>query len=610
VPDTPLERLWGALTSQAGSHIPGALGAGRTEGDVKAGAALGVADARGHWLARSGSLIVALAGHPITEAADPAQKVLEDFRTRGRLALDGLKGSFAVAVVDVTARHALIAVDRMGIEPMCYGEAGGTFVFGTRADSVAARLGHSSAIDPQAVFDYLFFHMVPAPQTIFTGVRKLLPGQFAEYENGRVRVDFYWRMHYVDRPGAPEHELAARFRDLLPRTVSRVVDDRPVGTFLSGGTDSSTVTGILAGLQEAPVDAYSIGFDAPGFDEMEYARIAAQRYKARHHAYYITPDDVVAAIPRVAAAYDEPFGNASAVPVYYCAERARREGTRVMLAGDGGDELFGGNARYAKQKLFETYGFIPTALSRSLIEPLILRTPGLQQLWPLGKVRSYIEQARIPLPDRLESYNFVLRSDLEAMLEPDFLGAIAREHPLAVLREVYERTPSSSAINRMLHLDLKLTLADNDLRKVSTMCRLAGVDVRYPMLDDEMVALSGEVSPSGKVNRFRLRYFFKKALRDFLPPEILAKTKHGFGLPFGLWTLDHRPLYELAGDSLAAFRRRGFLRPGYIDQLLDQHRSGHASYYGVMVWVVMMLEQWLRSRVPLGATPNSFACSV
>jgi asparagine synthase (glutamine-hydrolysing) len=163
-----------------------------------------------------------------------------------------------------------------------------------------------------------------------------------------------------------------------------------------------------------------------------------------------------------------------------------------------------------------------------------------------------------------------------------------------MMREVYWRTASGSCVNRMMHLDLKLTLADNDLRKVNRMCELAGVAVRYPLLDEEMVAFSGQIPPSSKVKGLKLRYFFKEALRDFLPPETLSKSKHGFGLPFGIWMLNHAGLRELAYDSLDAFQRRGYVKREYLDQLLEQHRTGHATYYGVMIWVVMMLEQWFR----------------
>jgi asparagine synthase (glutamine-hydrolysing) len=605
VADTPLQRIYGMVT-------PGALA------DPAHGVFVRVAEARGHSLARSGSLIAALAGRPRWNETDeapetdhPAQRLMSEFRSHGVAALERIKGTFALAVVDVAARHALLAIDRMGVEALCYAECAGALCFGTRADAVSALLGRSPDIDPQALFDYLFFHMVPAPTTVFRGVRKLLPGQYLEYRDGAIKLDYYWRMQYLDRPTVPEGQLCRQFRDILPRAVSRQLDDLATGTFLSGGTDSSTVTGIFSRLRAAPVDAYSIGFDAEGFDEMEYARIAAKRFGARHHPYYVTPEDVLAAVPRIAAAYDEPFGNASAVAVYYCALQARGDGVRVMLAGDGGDELFGGNARYAKQKMFEAYARIPAAIRDKLIEPLALRVPLLERFPGVRKLKSYVEQARIPLPDRLEAYNFLFRAELAATLEPDFLASIRPEQPFEHMRAEYGRARSESSVNRMMHLDLKQTLADNDLRKVNVMCRLAGIDVRYPMLDDELVAFSGRVPPSGKVNGLRLRYFFKEALKDLLPPEIVAKRKHGFGLPFGVWMLRHPVLYELAADSLAAFRQRRLLQRRYVDSLLDRHRTDHASYYGVMVWLIMMLEQWLQAResmqgsVPAGGLPHA-----
>ncbi len=608
--ELPLLRVFGALALPGAPSEATTLSAfaGHEEAPPRlvahAGCAVGVACADGHWVAIDHGLVVALCGRPDLHAlpplpdaaADPAARLAAAYAAQGVEVLQGLHGSFALAILDARRRSALLAIDRMGIEAMCYARTPDGLVFGSRADAVAECAGRTPEIDPQSVFDYLFFHVVPAPGTIFRGVGKLLPGQYLELRDGRQRLDFYWRMRYVDRAISPEPELAQRFRDLLPEAVSRQLDGGPVGTFLSGGTDSTTVTGTLARLREEPVDAYSIGFDAPGFDEMEYARIAARRFGVRHHAYYVTPDDLVHAVPSIAGACDEPFGNASVVPAHFCARLARDEGIRALLAGDGGDEIFGGNARYAKQRVFEAYGLVPEALRKGLVEPLLLRLPGADRLPPARKLASYVRQARVPLPDRLETYNFLVREELAAMLEPDFLASVSPDHPFALMREVYGRTASASAVNRMMHLDLKLTLADNDLRKVNVACRLAGIEARYPMLDDAMVALSGEVPPSGKVRGVRLRPFFKDALRDFLPAEILAKEKHGFGLPFGLWMREHRALHELAADSLARFGRRGFLRPGYIDTLLANHRSGHASYYGVMVWVVMMLEQWLERR--------------
>ena len=271
---------------------------------------------------------------------------------------------------------------------------------------------------------------------------------------------------------------------------------------------------------------------------------------------------------------------------------AREDGVQVLLAGDGGDEIFGGNVRYAKQKVFEAYGHIPSALRRGLIEPLAF-APGSGHLPPLRKLASYIRQASMPLPDRLESYNFLHRSPLAEVFELDFLAAISQEEPIDLLRDVYGRTTSVSPVNRMMHLDLKFTLADNDLRKVSRMCDMAGIEVRYPLLDDELVEFSGEIPASLKVKGLKLRHFFKQAMKDVLPPETIAKSKHGFGMPFGLWLRDHPPLADLVPGSLADFGRRGILRPSYLQELRRQHLTGHATYFGIMIWVIAMLERWL-----------------
>jgi asparagine synthase (glutamine-hydrolysing) len=373
------------------------------------------------------------------------------------------------------------------------------------------------------------------------------------------------------------------------------VDADRIGAFLSGGTDSSTIAGLLAEIGGRGPDTYSIGFQAEGFDEMSYARIAARHFRCRAHEYYVTPEDVVEAIPLIARAYDEPFGNASAVPTYCCARLAHDDGKRLMVAGDGGDELFGGNARYAKQKAFEWYSGIPAALRHGL-EPVALHLPGGEQIGPLRKLQSYVRQARIPLPERLDAYNLLEREGFAAVFEPEFLRGIDVQRPAALAREAYLRASSTSAVDRMMHLDLKQTLADNDLRKVNRMCEFAGVEARYPMLDEAVVAFSGRIAPTEKVRGLRLRHFFKQALRDFLPAETIAKSKHGFGLPFGLWLRSHPRLAELADASLAAFAKRGWMRRDFIDRLLTAHRQDHATYYGAMIWVVVMLEHWLAAR--------------
>jgi len=517
--------------------------------------------------------------------------LIKAYRTLGKDLLSRLHGPFALAIQD--GDKALVAIDRIGIHSLTYALQGGVFVFSTSTGSVIKHPKISRNIDPQAIFNYIYFYDIPSPGTIFTGVEKLLPAQYIQFRNGRVEKGFYWKLHFDEHNRASLQTQKQQFHDLLRQAVTTSSRGDSIATFLSGGTDSSTITGILAELQENPVDSYSIGFGAEGFDEMEYARLAAQRFGATAHEYYLKPDDVLEAIPLIARTYDEPFANESAVPTYFCAKQAARDGIKIMLAGDGGDEIFGGNERYAKQMVFEHYGRLPGFLRKHLIGPVANGIPGGDALMPVRKLRSYIRQASVPLPERMESYNFIYRQHLNEMFEPEFLATVNPEIPKEMLQDAYFRADSGHPVNRMLHLDMKFTLADNDLRKVSRMCEAAGIEVRYPLLDEALVNFSGQLPINYKVRGQRLRWFFKEALKDLLPREILTKSKHGFGLPFGVWALSHDPLRELVDDSLKKFEGRGFVKTGYIKNIRQQHASEHSTYFGKMIWVMLMLEQWL-----------------
>ena len=503
-----------------------------------------------------------------------------------------LHGNFAFAVLEPLKKSAFLAIDRVGVERLCYAKKSGQLVFGSSVQSVAAHPAVGRTINPQAIYDYLYFHTIPAPRSIYQGVHKLLPGQYVSLKNGQIKTGFYWQADYAP-VDADFGSHRRNFRNVLDQSV-RNADAPATAAFLSGGTDSSTIVGALTAARGAPVDTFSIGFDADGFDEMEYARCAAERYGSRPHEYYLKPADIVTAIPVIAHEYDEPFGNESAVPTYFCAQAARAAGFEHMLAGDGGDEIFGGNARYAKQKLFESYFRLPSAIRRGLIEP-IAHIPGLSNRFPLSKLKSYVSQANVGLPLRLESYNFLHRTPLDQIFAADFIHAVDPSSADAALTEAYQRTASDHYINRMMHLDLKFTLADNDLRKVGTMTEAAGIEVHYPLLDDSMVAFANSLPVDYKVRGQKLRWFFKEALTDLLPEKIINKSKHGFGLPFGVWSMQYAPLGELVGDSMSDFKQRGWIQPAYLDHMLSMQRGQHASYYGVMIWVVTMLEQWLQA---------------
>ena len=503
-------------------------------------------------------------------------------------------GHFAVGLQLPDGRY-FAAIDPFAVRTLCWRlDTDGTLRVAARADELA----EGCEIDPQAIFDYLYFHCIPSPRTIYRGIHRLPPGHCLVYEQGQVSVRPYARPRFQpERTRVSFEALRDEFRRHLQESVARELDSSVPACFLSGGTDSSTVAGMIRAASGQPAHSYSIGFEAEGYDEMAYARIAAKHFGTEHHEYYVTPQDLVRSIAEVAAHYDQPFGNSSALPAYYCARVARSDGVTKLLAGDGGDELFGGNARYAKQRIFGWYQHLPAPLRSGLMEPLLERSP-LGRLPLLKKGASYVEQAKVPMPARLQMYNLLLRLGPAEVLSADFLAQVDTRAPAQHQQRVWDEVPEGSELNRTLAFDWRYTLAESDLPKVRETCALADVAVGFPMLDRALLDFSLRLPDDYKLKGLKLRWFFKEALRGFLPDEILTKKKQGFGLPFGVWCTRHPDLRALAEESVRALVDRGLVRPQFADRLFAEYLPSHPGYYGEMVWVLMMLEQWLRAHIP------------
>lgn len=508
--------------------------------------------------------------------------------------LSSVEGPFAVAVPGPDG-CLLLGVDRFARESLCYSAGPAGLRVAARADALAER---NPALDPQALFDYLFFHVIPSPRTVFRDVRRLPPGHWARCDGNDVTVDRYWVPTFEPPARAPTFERArSEFLDLLGKAVEQQLDGGRPGCFLSGGTDSSTVAGLIAKASGRQAATFSIGFDAEGYDEMAFARIAARHFGTDHHEYYVTPDDLVRTIPDVAASFDQPFGNSSVLPAYHCARIAREAGVSRLLAGDGGDELFGGNSRYAKQQVFDAYSHLPQWLRSRLLEPLFARRSDAR--WALArKASSYIEQASLPMPERTHLYNLLLRLGVDEVLEPAFIASVDPGDPARQQRGVWESSRTDDLLDRTLAFDWRYTLAESDLPKVRAATSLAGVEVGYPMLDERLVVFSQRLPADWKLRRLKLRWFFKEALRGFLPEEIILKKKQGFGLPFGVWATRHQELMRLARDSLSSLSTRGIVRPQFLRNLIEHRLQEHPGYFGEMIWILMMLEQWLRHHAP------------
>ncbi len=525
-----------------------------------------------------------------------AQRFLENWLSKGDKAFLDLTGEFTLCVIDENTDQCMLAVDRMGTRSLAYQVSNGHLVFSTSSDAIIQHPSIKPEVDPQSIFNYVYFHMIPSPGTVYKQQYRLLPGEYLTFRQNETKTNQYWTARFNESCPRSFEDLKDELRTLLRSSIRDALGNEPVGAFLSGGTDSSTIAGVIGEVTGEPASTYSIGFDAEGYDEMEYARIAARHFSTKHHEYYVTPDDVVTAIPQMAAIFDQPFGNASAIPAYFCARMAKADGLGRILGGDGGDELFGGNERYAKQYLFSLYAHLPAIMREQVLEPWTKRSSGKHLPALLRKIFRFVEQAAVPMPERMDTYNLLIRHGFTTVFTTEFLASIDTASPKSLNNEIYHQVNTDSLINKMLAYDWKFTLADNDLPKVVKACELAQIDVAFPLISDELVSFSTQLKPGYKVNRTKLRYFFKTALKDFLPEEIIAKQKHGFGLPFGVWLQEHKALKTLAADSLTDLKSRNIIRNDFIDTLLAQHLKEHAGYHGTMIWILMMLEQWHKLR--------------
>lgn len=514
----------------------------------------------------------------------------------GESFLEKLRGAFALAIWDAETRTLLIARDRFGIKPLCFAQRGEELIFASYPRGIFASGRMAATPRLHALVNYLNYHVVPVPESAFEGITKLGPGEFLVWRQGRSRVGRYWDLQYTEDAKGSVGQLAGallgRMRQAVEATTAGLNPER-TGCFLSGGTDSSTVAGLASSSRNYPLSTFSIGFEEDRFNEIEYARLAARHFRLPHFESILRAPQACEVIAKIVDGYDEPFANASAIPTYWCARLAKEHGVDTMLAGDGGDELFGGNERYRTQQILHAWQRLPHP-ARRLLEPLVFAGPSVGVL---RKAQRYIRRSNIPNPERYcSSRLFQVFSSAEVLgpAMPAVNGDV-----LAVMRRYYDAAPARSEMNRLLYIDIKMTLGDEDLPKVVRTAELAGIEVRFPLLDHPLAEFSGTLPAWLKVRGLQKRYLFKQATRNLLPREILAKKKHGFGLPVGLWLKTDPGLRAMSREVLLDPRtyQRGYFRRSFVEQLMANMEQDATPYYGDLLWSFLMLELWHRKHV-------------
>ena len=378
-----------------------------------------------------------------------------------------LDGVFSIAVWDEKNQRLVLAIDRLGVNSLYWCHTPGRLLFASRVSAIRAELDDSAEVNLPALMQYLLFSAVPAPLTIYKSVEKMQPGHVLIYEQGRVSHQQYWDLEYPEEAGRSEEDWASEVRESMRAATRRQLQDcapERTGAYLSGGTDSSSVVAFLSEWH-SPANSFSIYFSEDRYSEIRYVRIAAQKFATRHNELCLKPQDALEALPLLSEYFDEPFANSSAIGGYFCARLARQQGISTLLAGDGGDELFAGNERYASDKRFSLYHSVPQAFRRWLIEPASGLLP--ENGGKLSLPRRYIRRALIPNPRRIFSYGLFLSTPPEEIFEPEFLKAAPPEHWMDAADGHFQKSSRRSELNRLMYLDTKMILADNDLARYS-----------------------------------------------------------------------------------------------------------------------------------------------
>lgn len=534
-------------------------------------------------------------GRHFVALADLVAGSPHDLLVRPQQAFGAWRGRFAGAEWKDGEDGIGAFTDHFGSLPLYWYRHGEHFAVATDLRLLLDAPGVERRPDPVAVYHYLNFACIPAPLTICQGVSRIEPGTRLLLDARRAQGERYYLPEYPGDLHGSDEALAQGMRD---RIVATVEDYRPAGDagwacFLSGGTDSSSIVSILARQGIGKVHSCSIGFQEAGYDELDFARLAGEACGAQPHLAQVDHARALGLLDSVIDAYDQPFGNASAVPTLACAELGQAQGFALMLGGDGGDEIFGGNERYAKDKVMQAFYGLPSPLKAAA--RAIGNAVGGGDNHLLNRVRNFTRRASLPNPDRFYTDDSFASDYYEELLTPDFRRQVKCDASLDFMRQVYALGGRAEPLHRIMRLDLMMAIAQNDLVKVHRACKQHGVSARFPYLDPALVEYCGRLAATYKVRGLNKRHLFKQAMAGILPQEILRKRKQGFGLPIAIWMKDDADLQARVRDVLldGRTRQRGWVDPGFIARLVELHMAGGWDH-STAIWQLLVLELWMR----------------
>lgn len=503
-----------------------------------------------------------------------------------------LAGMFAIALWDKPRQRLVLARDRLGIKPLFYAADSRRLLFGSEIKALL-RVGARRDIDFQALHDYLSLNYIPGPRTIFAAVSKLPPAHLLVCEKGKVAVRSYWEIPYPGdaAPGRRRSEQSAceELGGLLRAVVRQhLISDVPLGVFLSGGIDSSSLVALMSEVSGQSIRTFSIGFEESSYNELGCAREVARRFGTEHHEMLVRPN-AVELLPELIRFFDEPFGDSSAIPVY-CVSKLASKQVKVALSGEGGDEVFAGYETYAACRVAQLYQRLPDVLAGRIIPAVVRRLPVSHRKVSFDyKAKRFVDGALLPPLEAHYWWKVLFTEDAKAALYAN--GMDGFEDPMRLYRDVYDCCPANDIISRLQHVDLKVYLPDDILVKADRMSMANSLELRVPFLDHRVVEFAASLPPRLKLRRLTKKYILRHAMSRLLPPKILRGKKRGFNVPIPIWLC--RELRPVVEEALSAKKliETGIFNPAPVAALVQDHWTKRADH-SRNIWALLVFMLW------------------
>ena len=528
-------------------------------------------------------------GHRFATRSD-TETIVHLYEEYGAQCFSRLRGMFAVVLWDSRKEKLLLARDRVGKKPLFYFADNRRILFGSELKAILAADSLPRVLDHQALSDYFSLGYIPAPKTIYRAIRKVLPGHYLEASASGIRETSYWELSFGNVENRSEEEWCELLRhELCEATRVRLMSDVPLGAFLSGGLDSSSVVAMMSHLMKRPVTTCSIGFEEQEYNEANFARQVAQQFHTDHHEEVVRPN-ALEILNKLVWHYDEPFADSSAIPTYYVSRAARRHVT-VALGGDGGDESFAGYRRYVfDQWENRLRRFVPQLFRRAVFGPLGRWYPALAWAPRIFRAKATLQSlSRSPLEGYFNSISIFRPQEKSRLFTADFHQTLAGYDSIEVLRYHYDRAGTDDLLSRIQYVDIKTYLPDDILVKVDRASMAVSLEVRAPLVDHCLMERAAAIPSPLKLNGRTGKLIFKKMMSSALSDDILYRSKQGFTVPLDRWF--RAELRDMAYDAIFSSADDGLLDRRFLKKIWDQHqqrrydRSAH-------LWAVLMFQKW------------------